>query len=58
MVLGAVFIGFFPRTHFLMRFFESIKSPKPLSHPTYLYDRVHAFPDAVDFGTWRAAEAS
>jgi Protein of unknown function (DUF1573) len=25
---------------------------------TYLYDRVHAFPDVVDFGTWRAAEAS
>jgi hypothetical protein len=25
----AVFIGFFPRTHFLMRFFESIMGPKP-----------------------------
>jgi hypothetical protein len=25
---------------------------------TYLYERVHAFPDVVDFGTWRAAEAS
>ncbi len=23
---------------------------------TYLYERVHAFPDVVDFGTWRAAE--
>jgi Protein of unknown function (DUF1573) len=25
---------------------------------TYLYERVHAFPDVVDLGTWRAAEAS
>src|SRR5260370_19571469 len=24
---------------------------------TYLYERVHTFPDVVDFGTWRAAEA-
>jgi hypothetical protein len=24
---------------------------------TYLYERVHAFPDVVDLGTWRAAEA-
>ncbi len=24
---------------------------------TYLYERVHAFPDVVDFGTWRAAES-
>jgi len=24
---------------------------------TYLYERVHAFPDAVDFGTWRVGEA-
>jgi hypothetical protein len=24
---------------------------------TYLYERVHAFPDLVDFGTWRANEA-
>jgi len=24
---------------------------------TYLYERVHAFPDVVDFGTWRVAEA-
>ncbi len=23
---------------------------------TYLYERVHAFPDVVEFGTWRAAE--
>jgi len=23
---------------------------------TYLYERVHSFPDVVDFGTWRAAE--
>jgi len=23
----------------------------------YLYERVHTFPDVVDFGTWRAAEA-
>jgi hypothetical protein len=22
---------------------------------TYLYERVHSFPDVVDFGTWRAA---
>jgi len=24
---------------------------------TYLYERVHVFPDVVDFGTWRAGEA-
>jgi hypothetical protein len=24
---------------------------------TYLYERVHTFPDAVDFGTWRAGDA-
>ncbi len=28
----AVFIGFRTRTHFLMRFFASIRSPKPLLH--------------------------
>jgi hypothetical protein len=25
---------------------------------TYLYERVHAFPDVVDFGAWRADEVS
>jgi uncharacterized protein DUF1573 len=25
---------------------------------TYLYERVHAFPDFIDFGTWRAGEAA
>jgi Protein of unknown function (DUF1573) len=24
---------------------------------TYLYERMHTFPDVVDFGTWRVAEA-
>ena len=24
---------------------------------TYLYERVHTFPDVVDFGTWRVADA-
>ncbi len=24
---------------------------------TYLYEKVHTFPDVVDFGTWRVAEA-